>query len=106
MNILLIIIGACPQFIKAAMVSRELGAKQGYKEILVHTVPDLVTSKISISKIPRKYSCFRQKTAISEHNWTLSISGLTVISDNYPIDRSMERYLRRISVHFFALKMG
>ena len=72
---------------------------------LIHMQTSL-HQKYSISKIPWKYSCFRQKNAPSEQNWTLSIYGATVISDSYPIDRSMERYLRRLSVHFLALKMG
>ncbi len=31
--------------------------------------------KLSMSKIPWEYSCFRQKNTLSDKNWTLSISG-------------------------------
>ena len=67
---------------------------------------DLVTSKTFDIQNTLEMQLFQKKNAPSEHNWTLSISGATVISDSYPIDRSMERYFRRLSVHFSALKMG
>ena len=60
--------------------------------------------KYSISKISWEYSCFRQKNVFSDHNWTLLISGPTVISGSYLPNRSVEHYLRRGNVHFLALK--
>jgi len=62
--------------------------------------------KLSMSKIPWEYSCFRQKNTLSDKNWILSISGQIVISDSYLPPVQLSTILIRRNVHFLALKMG
>ena len=61
------IIGARPRFIKVAMVSRVLRAKQGVREILVHTGQHFDENMSEI---------FFEQMEIPKPNYNLDIAGL------------------------------
>jgi len=62
--------------------------------------------KLSMSKIPWEYSCFRQKNTLSDKNLTPSISGQLAISASYLPTRSMEHYFNTARCPFFGPQNG